>query len=68
MTAVYNKSDKLDNEFRTPELDFLIGEDNTEVIYKEENIKMILDLKKVYFCTKLHFERKRICSKYIKKD
>lgn len=65
LKSIYNKSDKLNNEFRTPELELLWGDDKSEMIHKEEKIKMNVDVRKVYFCARLHFERKRICDKYI---
>lgn len=64
--SVYNKTDQLHNVFRTPELQLLSGKDETEIIHKEDGIRMKVDVRKVYFCARLHFERKRICDKYVK--
>jgi tRNA (guanine37-N1)-methyltransferase len=46
--------------FRTQKMLFLAGDNTKETIYKENNIRLKLDVEKVYFSVRLSNERKRI--------
>jgi len=52
--------------YRTQKMFILAGEDRKETVHKENNVKMKLDVEKVYFSVRLSTERKRIM-KQIKK-
>lgn len=47
-------------EYRTRDLLFLAGEENTETIYRENGCRYLLDVAKVYFTPRLATERARI--------
>jgi tRNA (guanine37-N1)-methyltransferase len=57
--TVLRKTEKIQNEFRIPKYEILIGTE-TETIYKENNCRFKLDSTKVYFSEKLGTERIRI--------
>ncbi|MBI5159156.1 class I SAM-dependent methyltransferase family protein [Candidatus Micrarchaeota archaeon] len=58
--AVFKKASEMQGVFRVRKLKWLAGEKQSETIYAENNCRMKLDLKKVYFSPRLVFERKRI--------
>lgn len=58
--SVFKKSRKYSGKYRTPKLKLLAGENNKEAEYKENNIRLKLDVEKVYFSPRLSEERKRI--------
>ena len=68
LKTVLNKTDKLDNVFRNPELELIAGEDKRETEVKEESVKMKLNVGEVYFCTRLMSERARVISTLSPKD
>ena len=47
-------------EFRTQKMKFLAGDDTKVTIHKENNVRLKLDVEKVYFSPRLSTERKRI--------
>ena len=47
-------------EFRTQDLEVLAGEKRKETIYRENGVKMKLDVEKVYFSPRLSTERRRV--------
>ncbi len=57
--TVLRKIDKIENEFRIPKYEILIG-NKTETDYKELGCRYKLDPTKVYFSEKLGHERERI--------
>ena len=63
--SIYNKTEKLDNKFRTPKLELLAGLKKKETIVTEQKIKIKLNISEVYYCSRLHSERQRV-SKYLK--
>jgi tRNA (guanine37-N1)-methyltransferase len=58
--TIVNKSEKLNNVFRTPILELIAGEKTLETEVKEEKTLFLLDVEKVYFCSRLHSERSRV--------
>ena len=66
LNAIFNKTEKLDNKFRTPKLEHLAGSKNTLTTVIEQKIKIKLDVTQVYFCSRLHHERERVTN-YLKK-
>lgn len=66
--SVFKKTKKYSGKFRTPKLKLLAGEDNKETIHKENNVKLKLNVEKVYFSARLSEERKRIAEKVRKNE
>ncbi len=60
--TILRKSGQHEGEFRTQKLKLIAGENKKETVYKENNVKLKLDVEKVYFSSRLSTERKRICS------
>jgi tRNA (guanine37-N1)-methyltransferase len=58
--TVLRKSGGHAGEFRTQKMDFLAGEDKREALHKENNIRLKLDVERVYFSPRLSTERKRV--------
>jgi tRNA (guanine37-N1)-methyltransferase len=49
-------------EMRTREIEIIAGENKTETVHKEYNLKFKVDINKAYFSTRLANERKKIAS------
>lgn len=60
LKTVINKTNRIDNVFRTYAFDLLAGEENYDVTVKEGNIKLNFDIRKVFWCSKLSSERDRM--------
>ncbi|KAM3131879.1 hypothetical protein pb186bvf_016000 [Paramecium bursaria] len=60
LRTVCNKTQKLDNVFRTPVLELLAGENNYEALINEGKVKLQLNFQEVYWNTRLYSERERI--------
>lgn len=58
--TVLKKADIHEGVFRTQKMTFLAGENTKETVYKENNVRLKLDVEKVYFSVRLSNERKRI--------
>lgn len=58
--AVYRKKSEIKGIVRTREFEHLAGKDISETIHQEFGIKLMLDVKKVYFSPRLATERKRV--------
>jgi tRNA (guanine37-N1)-methyltransferase len=58
--SIYKKSSPHSGEYRTQKLTYLAGKRTKETIYKENNIRLKLDVEKVYFSPRLANERLRI--------
>jgi len=58
--VIAKKMGPMEGEFRVRKLKVIAGENRTETIYKENGVKMKLDIAKVYFSVRLGTERKRI--------
>ena len=66
ITTVLKKAEHHSGVFRTQKLKWLTGKKTKETVYKENNIRLKLDVEKVYFSVRLSTERKRI-AKQVKK-
>lgn len=60
LITVVNKVGKIDNVYRTYEMEILAGEENYNVEHKEGNVRFQFDLRKTYWCSRLQNERDRI--------
>jgi tRNA (guanine37-N1)-methyltransferase len=60
--TVLRKDASHEGRFRTQKMKWLAGEKTRETVHKENNIKLKLDVEKVYFSARLSTERKRIAS------
>ena len=58
--TVLTKAGKHEGEFRTQKMKLLAGVDTREAVYKENNVKLNLNVENVYFSPRLSTERKRI--------
>jgi tRNA (guanine37-N1)-methyltransferase len=58
--VVCKKAGIHEGEFRTQKLDVVAGENRKETLYKENGVRLILDVEKVYFSPRSSTERKRI--------
>jgi tRNA (guanine37-N1)-methyltransferase len=58
--TVVNKTNSIDETYRTFKMELLAGEDNTSVIVKENGCSFQFDFSKVYWNSRLHTEHKRI--------
>ncbi len=56
--TILKKSGIHEGTFRTQKLEYVLGEKKKETIYKENNIKLIINPEKVYFSPRLSTERK----------
>jgi len=61
--SIFKKTRKHSGKYRTLKLKLLAGENNTETMHKENNVRLKLDVEKVYFSPRLSEERKRIFQK-----
>ncbi len=66
--SVYNRKSEVLGEYRVRELELIGGEDNPLTIYKENNYKLLVNVKEVYFSPRLGWERKRIMEKINEND
>lgn len=64
--SVINKTAKIDNVFRTYNMELLGGAENFLVSHREGNINFHFDIRTVYWCSRLQSERDRLL-KLIKK-
>ncbi len=62
--TVVNKTEKLNNVFRTPELEVIAGENNLETELKEGGCIFKLNFEKVYWNSKLQAERDRLLNTF----
>ena len=58
--SVFKKIKKYSGKYRTPKLKIIAGEKTKETIHKENNVRIKLNVEKVYFSPRLSEERKRI--------
>jgi len=65
--SIFKKTKKNSGKFRTPRLKLMAGVNKKETVHKENNVRLKLNVEKIYFSPRLSEERKRIF-KQIKKD
>ena len=58
--SIFKKTKKYSGKYRTPKLKLMAGKNNKETIHKENNVRLKLNVEKVYFSPRLSEERKRI--------
>ncbi len=58
--VVLVKTKKYSGKFRLPKLKIIAGERRKETIHKENNVRLKLNVEKVYFSSRMSTERKRI--------
>lgn len=58
--TVINKTGKIKDIYRFYECEVLAGPDNLKTVHNENNVKIFLDLGKVYWCSRLQAERSKI--------
>lgn len=68
ITTVINKVGTVSGPYRTYEYEVLAGEDQTNVILSENGIRLQFDLGKVYWCSRLGPERKRLITTYFRRN
>ena len=65
--SVFKKTQNFCGKYRTRELKIILGEKSFETIYKENNLKLFVNIFDVYFSSKLSFERDKIFSNDLNK-
>lgn len=60
VTSVWQQTSSVSGDYRIRNLEFILGEKNTETTYKEHGCIYKTDLRKVYFSPRLSYERRRI--------
>lgn len=60
LETVCNKTEKLHNVYRTPQLELLAGKHCYDAVVPEGGVKLHLNFEEVYWCTRLYSERERI--------
>ncbi|RDJ32743.1 MAG: class I SAM-dependent methyltransferase family protein [Crenarchaeota archaeon] len=60
--SVYYQSSDVKGDFRTRELELLVGLEDTQTEYKEFGCRFIVDVEKAFFSPRLSTERERIAS------
>jgi len=58
--STFKKTKKYSGKFRTPKLKLISGKNNKETIHRESDVRLKLNVEKVYFSPRLSEERKRI--------
>ena len=62
--SVVNKVGEVSGPYRTYEMDVLAGKSDTIVQVNEDGVTLEFDLRKVYWCTRLSGERKRLLEEF----
>lgn len=63
------KIGEIENEFRTYDYEFLAGEirpDDLHTVHTEDDVRFNVDIKKMYWCSKLSTERNRMIGSFLK--
>lgn len=66
--TVFEKKSEIKGAYRLRDLAFLLGENKSETIHKENNCIFKLDIKNTYFSPRLVFERRRVATSGIKEN
>ena len=66
LRTVVNKIGQIESEFRFYNLECVAGEKNKyETVHIEEKVRFKVDVRKVYWCSKLSTERNRLIEKFL---
>ena len=60
--SVFYQSSPVEGDFRTRNLELIVGERKTETEYKENGCRFIVDVEKAFFSPRLSTERERIAN------
>ena len=60
--TVFHQSSPVEGDFRTRNLELIVGEEKTETEYKENGCRFIVDVEKAFFSPRLSTERERIAN------
>lgn len=64
--TVVNKTSKIDNVHRNYELEILAGKkEDLKTVVIENNVKIVVDLENVYWCSRLQGERKKLLDEIV---
>lgn len=66
--SVFKKTKKYSGKYRTLKLRLLAGEDTKETEHKENNVRLRINIEKIYYSSRLSTERKRIFRKVKKNE
>ena len=66
--SVVNKVGEVSGPYRTYDMDVLAGSSETTVQVSEDGVTLEFDLRKVYWCTRLSGERKRLLNEFNQGD
>ena len=58
--TVFHQSSPVEGDFRTRNLELIVGDEKTETEYKENGCRFIVDVEKAFFSPRLSTERERI--------
>jgi len=58
--TVFHQSSPVEGDFRTRNLELIVGEEKTETEYRENGCRFIVDVEKAFFSPRLSTERERI--------
>jgi len=60
--TVFHQSSPVEGDFRTRNLELILGDEKTETEYKENGCRFIVDVEKAFFSPRLSTERERIAN------
>ena len=60
--TVFHQSSPVEGDFRTRNLELIVGEEKTETEYRENGCRFIVDVEKAFFSPRLSTERERIAN------
>jgi len=60
--TILKKTENFSGKYRLPKYKVIAGQKTKETLYKENNVRLKLDIEKIYFSPRLSTERKRIAS------
>ena len=60
--TVFHQSSPVEGDFRTRNLELIVGDEKTETEYKENGCRFIVDVEKAFFSPRLSTERERIAN------
>ncbi|MBI2136738.1 tRNA (guanine-N1)-methyltransferase [Candidatus Woesearchaeota archaeon] len=66
LSSVFKKGTAYSGKFRTRKLIWLAGQKSKETLYKENNIRLKLDVEKVYFSPRLANDRLRVAKQVLR--